>query len=164
MVMMLSFTECYSKPITLLAKHLTNSPSGSPCSLAAQRHLHPKDDRSKNLWSLPKVTVLESGRAGSRCVYQYWVTVNHKAHIVPHRHTGTFVFQPHSGTFCTEGNLSTCYSQKDGFGGPAGATPKRSEGRSPDSPQKEEKRRYLEPPLQDSASSCHKNRNLFIAL
>lgn len=109
------------------------------------------------LVSLPKVTVLESGRAGSCRIT--------KPSSSPAGTQACLFSGPTNGSFCTGGNLTARVTvRRMGLGVQRVQHQRESEGRSPNSPQKEETRRYLEPPFQDPASSCHKNRNLFIAL
>ena len=92
--------------------------------------------------------------------------MNHKAHVIPHRHIGMFVFRPHSGTFCTEGNLTARVTiRRMGLGVQGVRRQRGAKEEAPILPRKKKQGvSYLEPPFQDSASSCHKNRNLFIAL
>lgn len=139
------------------AKHLTNSPSGLPAVLQRRDTSIPKMREAR----IYGVSQLAQGHSARK--WQSWVLSNHKTPSSPqaHRHVEP---GPTNGAACTGGNLTARVTVRRMGLGSRGCNTKGSEGRSPNSPQKEETRRYLEPPFQDPASSCHKNRNLFIAL
>lgn len=88
MVMMLSFTECYSEPTTLLSI-LPTVPQALPAVLQRRDTSIPKMREAR----IYGVSQLAQGHSARK--WQSWVLSNHKTLVVPRRHIGMFVFRPH---------------------------------------------------------------------
>lgn len=113
---------------------------------------------------MPKVRMLEGGRAGVGGVYQYRVTVSHRAHVIPHRHICTFCVLPPQRGFCPEGSLTVCSAVR-GMGWQVAPHQGGERGKPRFSP---EGRRQKVPEAFSFPAAlsqfCHMNRNLFIAI
>ena len=145
MVMMMSFIECSPRASHSAKLILPTVPPALPATLQ-HRDISLSQMREARIHGVSQPAQGHSARKWQSCglsclpVLSYGESQNP---CQPPRHRCTFCVLPHSGSFCTEGSLTASAAVR-GMGLGGGARGRDAKGGSPNSPQKEEKKKLLE--------------------